>query len=174
MCRFRLPCGLKLRLAGARLLSSRVRIPPQRWLFVTCVHFVLLAPLPRPNHSFRGVLPAVCLSEGDPATSKTRPPKPEMVCSATEVKIITVYCNHVLVFSEFTWWISTFFGLTKQNMNYCGNVSGKSPFLSCKRVNGVKQDLSSYPVEVDGCFSFSKCRARSSCSGCQTKCLQDR
>jgi len=110
----------------------------------------------------------VCLTVGDPATSTTRLPKPELGCSATKIKIITAFCNHV--FSEFTYCISTtsFFYLPTENMDSSGYFSGKPPFLSCERVKSVRHDMSCYPVEVGGCFSFSKCRARSSCLGCQT------
>jgi hypothetical protein len=51
--------GLRRRSAAAWLLGSRVRIPLGTWIFICCV--VLCRSLRRADHSFRGVLPCVCM-----------------------------------------------------------------------------------------------------------------
>jgi hypothetical protein len=53
------PRGLRLRSAAERLLGSRVRIPPEAWIFLSCTVFVLSGrglcdgPIPRPEESYR-------------------------------------------------------------------------------------------------------------------------
>ena len=54
-----------LRSAAAGLLGSRVRIVLRTWMFVCCVCFLhRLWPLRLADHSFRVVVPCVCVSDG--------------------------------------------------------------------------------------------------------------
>ena len=63
-CRFRWPRGLRRGSAGARLLRLRVRIPPGKWMNVSCVERCQVErSLRRNRHSAKGILPSVvCLS----------------------------------------------------------------------------------------------------------------
>ena len=55
-------CRLRRRSAAVRLLRLWVRIPLRAWLFVSCVCVLYkLRPLRRADHSFRGILPILCV-----------------------------------------------------------------------------------------------------------------
>jgi hypothetical protein len=88
LCRSQWPCGLRRRSAAPRWLGSRVRNPLRTWVFV-CVCCVLcgLRPMRRADHSFRGVLPGVSVCETE--TSKTRRPRPDLGCCATDERSVT-------------------------------------------------------------------------------------
>ena len=67
-------------------MESRVRIPLKVWMFVSCVCCVLCRqrPLRRAEHSFRGVLPGVCVCVCvcDLETSRVRRSRPQLGCCA--------------------------------------------------------------------------------------------
>ena len=60
---FRWPCGLRRRSEAFWLLGLGDRNLPRPWILVSCVRCVLCRywPLPWTDHSFRGVLPAMCV-----------------------------------------------------------------------------------------------------------------
>ena len=86
----RWPCELRRMSAAAWMLGSRVSNALRPWLCVSRVCCVLCRkrPLRRPDYSFRGVLPCVCvcLIVCDLETSNTRRPRPELGCGATGEK----------------------------------------------------------------------------------------
>jgi hypothetical protein len=85
------PRGLRRRSAAARLLRSKVWIPPGAWMFVCCVCCVLSGRglcdelITRPEESYRLWVVVVC----DLETSRMRRPWPPLGRSATK-KNITV------------------------------------------------------------------------------------
>ena len=62
-CQSRRPCCLRRKCVLAGVLELQVRILLRTWSFVSCVGCVLCRywPLRRADHSFREVLPAVCV-----------------------------------------------------------------------------------------------------------------
>ena len=96
---FRWPCGLGLRSEASRLLGLRIRIPPMGRMFVCCVCCALCRwrHMRRADHSFRGVLPGVCVCVClcvcacvsscmcDQGISTLRQPMPEISCCAREI-----------------------------------------------------------------------------------------
>ena len=98
---FRWPCGLGLRSEASRLLGLRIRIPPMGRMFVCCVCCALCRwrHMRRADHSFRRVLPGVCVCVCvclcvcacvsscmcDQGISTLRQPMPEISCCAREI-----------------------------------------------------------------------------------------
>ena len=88
MCVPQWPCGLRRRSAAASLLRSRVRIPPEAWMFVCCECRVLSVSglcdelVTRPEESYRLWWVVVC----DLETSRMRRPWPALGLSATAKK----------------------------------------------------------------------------------------
>jgi len=81
--RFRWPCVLRRSSGAALMLESRVRIPLRPWMFVCCECRRLLCMLPA-DHSFRRVVPSVCVSVCDVETTTMRRPWSELGCRMTQ------------------------------------------------------------------------------------------
>ena len=98
---FTRPCGLRRTSAVGWPMGLRIRILLMAWMFISCVCCVLCRyqPLRRADHSFRGVLPYVCVCVV--GTSATRRRRPESCCCVTDKKIILIssltICNKFLL-----------------------------------------------------------------------------
>jgi hypothetical protein len=89
LCRSRWPCGLRRRSAAPWLLGSRARNPLRAWMFVCCVVCCVRCGqcdglITRSEASCQ-----VCVSVCELETSKTRRPRPNLGCFATEERSVT-------------------------------------------------------------------------------------